>query len=659
LDAILKAAELAAEAVSQAGKIVAMGDPLPVSELVKAGPEGYWRVQQMPCEQGVILNNENREQSEVHIIDNCPHVAKETASEAAKVVNPGLSPLSGEVPRESMEDHVRAADGLLSSFTTRETDSRAKKSRRALDSAKTIGVVPESEIESRAACITTQDNEVAGVEESSIKEGCLVEIRKDGDGFKTAWFSATVLSTKDRKAFVSYTELQSDEGSGKLREWVALEGEANNLPRIRIAHHITTIQFEGTRKRRRAAMGDYQWSVGDRVDVWMQDCWREGVITEKNKKDESILTVHFPAEGETSVVKAWHLRPTLIWKDGEWIESRSRDKNPSTQGDTPQEKRLKLGIPAMENSEKDKMSKNIEFGESEKPDESRLLPLSANEKVFNLGKSIGDQNKPGALRTQRTGLQKEGSRVVFGVPKPGKKRKFMEVSKHYVAERSSKTNESNDSVKFAKYLMPQGSGPRGWKNTKLISKEKQATESKTKVLKSGKSLSVFGRTLTQKDKLSAQNDGSATDHMIKDSGSTDENVSRKQRLIEFGSFSKPEGSEEGPTLFSSLTLPSGAPSKKPSTSNARSERLNGGKLAHSSGKLAKGEVDKLDDSNLGKSISEAVEPRRSNRRIQPTSRLLEGLQSSLVIPKFPAVSYDKSHRSQNRGGTSSKGNNHG
>ena len=26
------------------------------------------------------------------------------------------------------------------------------------------------------------------------------------------------------------------------------------------------------------------------------------------------------AQGETSVVRAWHLRPSLIWKDGEWIE---------------------------------------------------------------------------------------------------------------------------------------------------------------------------------------------------------------------------------------------------------------------------------------------------------------------------------------------------
>ncbi|KAG5528742.1 hypothetical protein RHGRI_029412 [Rhododendron griersonianum] len=561
---------------------------------------------------GVVSNNENRERSEVRIIENCPHVAKEAPSEP-KIVNPHLSPLSGEVPRESMEDHVRAADGLSSSLKTRQTDSRAKRSRRALDLSKTIGVVPESEIESRTASITAQDDyeKEGGVveEEIGIKDGCLVEVRKDGDGFKTAWFSANVLSLKDRKAFVRYTELQSDEGSGKLREWVGLEGEANNAPRIRIAHHITTLQFEGTRKRRRAAMGDYQWSVGDRVDVWMQDCWREGVLTEKNKKDESILTVHFP------VVKAWHLRPTLIWKDGEWIESRSKDKGPSTQGDTPQGKRLKLGIPAIENREKDKMSNNIEFGESEKPDESRLLPISANEKVFNVGKNIGDQNKPGALRTLRTGLQKEGSRVVFGVPKFGNKRKFMKVSKHYVAERSSKTNESNDSVKFAKNLMPQGSGSCGWKNTKIISKEKQATESKTKVLKSGKSLSVFGRTLPQKDKVSAQNDGPAMDHMIKDSGITDENVSRKQRLVEFGAFSKPEGSAEGLALFSSL-----APSKKMSTSNARSERGNGGKLAHPSGKLAKGEVDKLDYGNPGKSISETAEPRRSNRRIQPTSR---------------------------------------
>ena len=38
------------------------------------------------------------------------------------------------------------------------------------------------------------------------------------------------------------------------------------------------------------------------------------------------------AEGERSVVRVWHLRPTLIWKDGEWSEwSTSRGRDASTQ----------------------------------------------------------------------------------------------------------------------------------------------------------------------------------------------------------------------------------------------------------------------------------------------------------------------------------------
>lgn len=32
------------------------------------------------------------------------------------------------------------------------------------------------------------------------------------------------------------------------------------------------------------------------------------------------LMVTFAAHGQTSVVKAWQLRPSLIWEDGEWIE---------------------------------------------------------------------------------------------------------------------------------------------------------------------------------------------------------------------------------------------------------------------------------------------------------------------------------------------------
>lgn len=52
LDAIVKAAELAAEAVSQAGKIVAIGNPLSLRELVEAGPDGYWKSPPSSSQQG-------------------------------------------------------------------------------------------------------------------------------------------------------------------------------------------------------------------------------------------------------------------------------------------------------------------------------------------------------------------------------------------------------------------------------------------------------------------------------------------------------------------------------------------------------------------------------------------------------------------------------
>ncbi|XP_059645653.1 uncharacterized protein LOC132287151 [Cornus florida] len=668
LDAIVKAAELAAEAVSQAGIIVAMGNPLPLSELVVAGPEGYWKVPQITSEEGVKLKDVNKEQSDTDKIEGSSLTSKRSKEgQLDKKEIHGMPSISREISRESMEDNMRVVQGISGSVASSEKDLRGRRDRRTSELAKTIGVVPESEIGPVSISIVVQDEYekvVGNLKENSIKEGCIVEVFKDHDNVKAAWFSAKILSLKDGKAFVCYTELQSDEGSGGLKEWVTLEVEGNVAPRIRIAHPMTITQNEGTRKRRRAAMGDYSWSVGDRVDAWIQDCWREGIVMEKNTKDETALTIRFPAEGQTSVVRAWHLRPTLIWNDGEWIEwSSFKEKDHSSLDDTRQEKRLKLGSPAALVREKGDISKSSDLVESGKPGESFLLPLSANEKFFNVGKHRRDENKPDALRAIRTGLQKEGSKVIFGVPKPGKKRKFMEVSKHYVAETSMKNNESNDSSKFEKYLMPQRSESRGWKNnSKIDSREKQAAESKPKVLKPGKPQSVFGRTMSQKDKLtsavSAPSDSTLKDHIIKDSIRKDKNESGCQNLMGFKSLSNTEDAAEGPILFSSLALQSDAPPKKMSSSNAKSERLNKGKVAPSGGKLAKIEEDRVYNNKTGKSVPEVVEPRRSNRRIQPTSRLLEGLQSSLIISKIPAAATnDKTHKSTSR--NTSRGNNHG
>lgn len=60
-------------------------------------------------------------------------------------------------------------------------------------------------------------------------------------------------------------------GSGKLQEWVNLEGSEDKAPKIRIPHPMTAMQFDGSKKRRRAAVGSFTCSVGDKVDVWIED----------------------------------------------------------------------------------------------------------------------------------------------------------------------------------------------------------------------------------------------------------------------------------------------------------------------------------------------------------------------------------------------------
>ncbi|KAK8703216.1 hypothetical protein V6N13_021542 [Hibiscus sabdariffa] len=627
MDAIVKAAELAAEAVSQAGKIV-MGEPFRLTELVEAGPEAYWKVPHVSSEpdDAVREHADKGGNGEVPAsVSKHPQEVPINKSEKQSN-NDEVSPILRDMARGSMQDHSRLTDDILGAAATSGNDKKGQKDHKASDGAKSKGVSTKTE----------HGKEEETLKDCNMREGSHVEVLRDGGDSKVAWFPADILDLKDGKAYVCYNELRSEDGD-RLKEWVELEGERDRAPRIRNTRPITVMPFEGTRKRRRAAMGDCNWSVGDRVDAWMQDSWWEGVINERSKKDETSYTVHFPAQGETSVVKAWLLRPSLVWKTGNWVEwSSSGDNNGSSHvGDTPLEKRPRIGSPVVDTVEEG--TRGFDNEESEKPDDTRLLDLPVGEKLFNIGKCTRDESKLGSQRMKRSGLKKEGSRVIFGVPKPGKKRKFMEVSKHYVADQSSRTHERSASAKFTKNSMPRGSEPSGTKQ-KIEPKEKRMAVFKPKVLKSGKPPSVSSRTIPQKDSLSS-NVGSEPDDA--------ENISGEHNT-EFRSFSSSDGAAEGPVLFSSVAVSSDAPPEKASVSNAKSERISKVKLAPTSGKLAK-----VDDET--KTVSEAVEPRRSNRKIQPTSRLLEGLQSSLLISKV-AVSHDKGHKGQSR---STRGNNQG
>ncbi|XP_077235410.1 G2484-1 protein isoform X3 [Tasmannia lanceolata] len=661
LDAVVKAAELAAEAVSQAGAIIAMGDPIPLtlSELVEAGPESYWKVQ-ASTEHLVKANSicgveqSNTDGGDEGLDRSIQHINNQPSNkkEKQRTAYGGKTPPK-EQSRQSVENNTGLVNGMHLGSASSEKGLGGQKTRKSSDLAKTIGVIPESEFGSRAASLSAQNDEherhqQAGTSSvNNIKEGTIVEVISDADGVRGVWYSANVLSLRDGKAYVCYNELLQDGGSDKLKEWIALEGKGGKAPRIRIPHPMTAMKFEGTRKRRREAMGNYVWSVGDRVDALIRDGWREGIVTEKNKEDETKLTVHFPAGGDSSTVRAWDLRPSLVWKDGRWMEWSTESNSRHHEGDTPQEKRLRMGgskeIGAdiqVEAQVKDKLPKDP------RSEDSWSHMLSAKDKIFSIGKNVREQNNSDPLKVKRTGLQKEGSRVIFGVPKPGKKRKFMEVSKQYVAERTVKVSEGSDSIKFAKYLIPQAS--RGWKNTsKVDSKGKQAAELKPKVLRSGKAQNVQSKAISEK--------GSSSISIV--SVSNEENNVQKKNLLESNNLK----AADGPVLFSPLEIVSDAPSSKNKSSSAiEAEPGTKGKPA-STGEKTVGEEEKGPSFNdhEDKSVSDAIEPRRSNRRIQPTSRLLEGLQSSLIVAKIPPLVHDRgSAKARTRNASSRAANNH-
>lgn len=615
VESIVKAAELASEAVSQAGILVSMGHPPSLNKLVEVGPSNYWRQAQesekvQPCKVGVL--------------------EKETETTSDR----GFA--SPSTAHTELDGSARTADGLglglgLVSATGKKTNGQ--KGHISADVAKHTAGVFEPEVGSKSSIDTQTESEqiMKKANDECIKEGSHVEVFKEGPELRTAWYSANVLSLEDGKAYVLFSDLSVEQGTDKLKEWVALKGEGDEAPKIRTARSITALPYEGTRKRRRAAIGDPVWKLGDRVDSWVHDSWLEGVITEKNKNDENTVTVHFPAQGETLTIKAWNLRPSLVWKDGRWIECSTSGESISSshEGDTPKEKRPRLGAPAPVAEGKDTKMETAVDPDLGKPPQTGVLDLGVSETTFNIGRKEGN---PGPLRMKRTGLQTQGAKVIYGVPKPGKTRKFMDVSKHYISEASNQTRKQKEPAKAVKPIVPQNPGPGSWRLPSKPREKQTTTTTKPKTFKPAPKTKekpvAAPRIIPRKDSRNT----------------TSLNMESEDAVGQSGENKGPASTSRDPakgTGEEQITSSSQGQDSSSSTTTGK------GKVAPTAGRLPKIEEAKALDDNSSKA-SDGMEPRRSVRRIQPTSRLLEGLQTSMMTSKIPSMSHSRSHQSQRK-----------
>ncbi|WOL07040.1 hypothetical protein Cni_G15776 [Canna indica] len=596
MDALLKVVEMAAEAVSQAGSVVAMGDPIPfsINELIEAGARGHWKLCHATMGNGTEINDVQA--------------------------------------RENMGLNVAADHEIIAKRTQRVSHVYEM----SLNNKKTMLAEDQyggSELENGSKAIPTDIPVKDPTQGNIIQKGSRVEVAVDEEGLRGAWFSAWVLDVKDDKAQVCYKDLASDKGPDKLNEWIPLNYGSDEPPRIRVAHPVIVAKYERTRKRRREALGNYTWAIGDRVDAWIHDGWWEGIVTGKSQDDESKFTIHFPAGGGSSTVAACDLRYSLIWKKGQWIEW-SQDKERVTvephEGDTPHVKRQKVGQLDAKNKWKiddgdtGTLSRNNCTDASLKLDEWRPVNLTEKDIVF----SMGEKDNTNTLKVRRAGLQKNGSEMVFGLPRPGKTRKFMDVSKHYAIDKTDNRTERSGSVQFVKKLMPQASKLNNI--SKVDVRGRRANNLNSRGPKSLRSQNPWVRSTVNKEKLSETN-MSVSDG--RESSLRTAFGNEEKSSMEADSSLHMLGTIDTPVLVSSLQSVTGVPSVNKKPFSIQAEKGKKGKLLSAVGKSKRSEIEA--SQNPGKGIVDVSEPRRSNRRFQPTSRLLEGLQSALIMSKKP------------------------
>ncbi|XP_065859718.1 protein AGENET DOMAIN (AGD)-CONTAINING P1-like [Euphorbia lathyris] len=133
--------------------------------------------------------------------------------------------------------------------------------------------------------------------ESIFKTRARVEVRSDEEGYIGAWFDATIVEiVGNDKYLVKYLNLLTDDETAFVKEMVS-DKDIRPCPPL-----ISADKFEQF----------------DNVDVWFNDGWWAGVVSEVVNKSEYM--VYFSTSNETMKFAGSLLRHHQEWIDGKWIK---------------------------------------------------------------------------------------------------------------------------------------------------------------------------------------------------------------------------------------------------------------------------------------------------------------------------------------------------
>ncbi|KAJ6883313.1 DUF724 domain-containing protein [Populus alba x Populus x berolinensis] len=131
---------------------------------------------------------------------------------------------------------------------------------------------------------------IESLKDVKFSKGMLVEVSSDEDGFKGAWFAASIVEPVGKdKYLVEYKSLRTEDDSGFLREEVSTMHIRPPPPQTML----------------------------EEVDALYNDVWWVGVVCEVNTFPQYVVS--FKDTGEELEFKHSDLRPHQDWINGKWV----------------------------------------------------------------------------------------------------------------------------------------------------------------------------------------------------------------------------------------------------------------------------------------------------------------------------------------------------
>ncbi|XP_068310556.1 uncharacterized protein [Pyrus communis] len=141
-----------------------------------------------------------------------------------------------------------------------------------------------------------------------------IELLCQDSGIRGCWFRCTVLQLTRKQMKVQYDDLQDEEGSGNLEEWIPAFRLA--LPDKLGIRHLGRPMVRPAPPKEQMGLA---LEVGVAVDAWWSDGWWEGIIAEVGSCGDT-FQVFIPGESLLLNMHKNDLRISRDWFGDEWVD---------------------------------------------------------------------------------------------------------------------------------------------------------------------------------------------------------------------------------------------------------------------------------------------------------------------------------------------------